>query len=132
MPAAGGLLRGDQGRKPPCRRRHDQDAGRRVRRRVELGRLHQGAALMRQAKVHRIATSSPDDVSGLASGIAGGTIAPEGIIAILGKTEGNGCVNDFTRAFAVQSLKAELGRHLPPDAVERIAYVMSGGTEGAL
>lgn len=87
---------------------------------------------MRQARVHRLATSSPDDVSGLASGIASGAIVPEGIIAILGKTEGNGCVNDFTRAFSVQSLKVELGRHLPPDAVQRIAYVMSGGTEGAL
>jgi len=87
---------------------------------------------MPQAKVHRLATSGPDDVSGLAAGIASGAIVPEGIVAILGKTEGNGCVNDFTRAFAVQSLKAELGRHLPASAVNRVAYVMSGGTEGAL
>jgi cyanuric acid amidohydrolase len=87
---------------------------------------------MPHAKVHRLATSSPDDVSGLAAGIANGTILPNGIVAILGKTEGNGCVNDFTRAFAVRSLKAELSRHLPQASVERIAYVMSGGTEGAL
>ena len=87
---------------------------------------------MPYAKVHRLATSSPDDVSGLAAGIADGTISPEGIVAILGKTEGNGCVNDFTRAFAVQSLKAELSRHLSPTAVDSVAYVMSGGTEGAL
>ncbi len=32
VPAAGGLLRGDQGREPSRRDRHDQDAGRRVRR----------------------------------------------------------------------------------------------------
>jgi cyanuric acid amidohydrolase len=71
-------------------------------------------------------------VSGLASGIANGQISPEGIVAILGKTEGNGCVNDFTRAFAVSALKAELALHLPDSAVNGIAYVMSGGTEGAL
>ncbi|TRL39231.1 ring-opening amidohydrolase [Rhizobium straminoryzae] len=89
-------------------------------------------ALMREAKVHRIATQGPDDVSGLAAAIASGAISPAGILAILGKTEGNGCVNDFTRAFSVQSLKIELARHLPTAAVEEIAYVMSGGTEGAL
>ncbi len=55
---------------------------------------------MREAKVHRIATTGPDDVSGIASAIASGAISPDGIIAILGKTEGNGCVNDFTRAFS--------------------------------
>ena len=61
-----------------------------------------------------------------------GAIDPPGIVAILGKTEGNGCVNDFTRAFAVTAIKAALGAHLPAPAVDRIVYVMSGGTEGAL
>ncbi|MDO1584917.1 ring-opening amidohydrolase [Rhizobium oryzicola] len=87
---------------------------------------------MPEAKVHRIATTGPDDVSGIASAIASGAISPDGIVAILGKTEGNGCVNDFTRAFSVHMLKAELSRHLPHTALDEIAYVMSGGTEGAL
>ena len=87
---------------------------------------------MRQAKVHRIATSGPDDVSGLLAAITAGSIDPQGIVAILGKTEGNGCVNDFTRAFAVSALKAGLSLHLDAKRVDRIAYVMSGGTEGAL
>ncbi|MGV8832237.1 MAG: ring-opening amidohydrolase [Devosia sp.] len=87
---------------------------------------------MRQARVHRLATSGPDDVSGLLAAIADGRIDPNGIVAILGKTEGNGCVNDFTRAFAVSALKATLADHLPPHQVNQIAYVMSGGTEGAL
>jgi cyanuric acid amidohydrolase len=86
----------------------------------------------RRAYVHRIAASAPDDVSGLRAGIEAGRIHPNGIIAILGKTEGNGCVNDFTRAFAVQSLGLELKRHLPGDEAEAICCVMSGGTEGAL
>ncbi|MBO0660984.1 ring-opening amidohydrolase [Jiella sp. MQZ9-1] len=87
---------------------------------------------MRQAQVHLIATRAPDDVSGLEAAIAAGQIEPAAIAAILGKTEGNGCVNDFTRAFAVSALKAALGRSLPDEAVAQIAMVMSGGTEGAL
>ena len=87
---------------------------------------------MRQARVHRIATAGPDDVSGLEQAIAAGRIDPAGIVAILGKTEGNGCVNDFTRAFAVSALTGCLAKHLPGEAVAGIAMVMSGGTEGAL
>ncbi len=86
----------------------------------------------RRAYVHRLPMRSPDDVSALEAAIARGSIDPHGIVAILGKTEGNGCVNDFTRAFAVRTLEAALGKHLPPEAVSLIAMVMSGGTEGAL
>lgn len=87
---------------------------------------------MREARVHRLPTRSPDDVSGLLAAIAAGRIDPKGIVAILGKTEGNGCVNDFTRAFAVSALRTALADYLEPAGVDRIAYVMSGGTEGAL
>ncbi|MGC2774458.1 MAG: ring-opening amidohydrolase, partial [Bradyrhizobium sp.] len=86
----------------------------------------------RRAHVHRLPMRSPDDVGALQAAIADGAIDPAGIVAILGKTEGNGCVNDFTRAFAVRSLEALLDKHLPAAAVRQIALVMSGGTEGAL
>jgi cyanuric acid amidohydrolase len=85
--------------------------------------------------VVRIATRGPGDVSGLESLIGQGRIDPTAIIAILGKTEGNGGVNDFTREYAVSALCAALAPHLdlPPHGVEqRIAFVMSGGTEGVL
>ncbi len=88
--------------------------------------------MKRRAYVHRIAACAPDDVSGLRIAIEAGRIDPGGIVAILGKTEGNGCVNDFTRAFAVQSIVLELKRHLPPADAEAVCCVMSGGTEGAL
>ncbi|HEX2526705.1 MAG TPA: ring-opening amidohydrolase [Geminicoccus sp.] len=87
---------------------------------------------MPQARVHRIPARAPDDMRGIARLIQDGVIDPTGILAILGKTEGNGCVNDFTRAFAVSALKAELSRHLTEASVNRIVYVMSGGTEGGL
>jgi hypothetical protein len=52
--------------------------------------------------VVRIATKGPGDVSGLLSFIESGKIDPGSILAILGKTEGNGGVNDFTREYAVR------------------------------
>jgi cyanuric acid amidohydrolase len=91
--------------------------------------------MTRQAFVHRIATGAPDDTSLLEAMIASGAIKPPGVVAILGKTEGNGCVNDFTRGYALSALSAALAPRLgiAPDAVgSRVAMVMSGGTEGGL
>ncbi|MBC9877266.1 ring-opening amidohydrolase [Bradyrhizobium sp. INPA01-394B] len=85
--------------------------------------------------VHKIATKGPGDVSGLMNLIGSGAIDPASILAILGKTEGNGGVNDFTREYAVAALCSALAPKLDlsAEAVEqRIAFVMSGGTEGVL
>ncbi len=84
------------------------------------------------ARVHRIIAEAPDDVRGLEAAIAAGTIDPAGILAIFGKTEGNGCVNDFTRGFATQSLTLALTRHIGEERARAVCYVMSGGTEGAM
>ena len=88
--------------------------------------------MTRRAFVHRISAKAPDDVSGVESGMKDGTIDADAVIAVFGKTEGNGCVNDFTRGFASRALKDLLRRHLPPDEAEAVCIVMSGGTEGAL
>ncbi|MEP3639933.1 MAG: ring-opening amidohydrolase [Paracoccaceae bacterium] len=82
---------------------------------------------MPRARIHRIPTSGPDDISGLRALIDAGELDPGKLIAIIGKTEGNGCVNDFTRAFAVSALTQALGE----DAAG-VSMVMSGGTEGGL
>jgi len=85
--------------------------------------------------VVQIPTKGPGDVSGLVSLIDAGKIDPASILAILGKTEGNGGVNDFTREYAVSTLSTALASYvdLPPHDVEqKIAFVMSGGTEGVL
>ncbi|EJN13099.1 ring-opening amidohydrolase [Bradyrhizobium sp. YR681] len=85
--------------------------------------------------VIRIATSGPGDVSGLMAMIVSGAIDPASILAILGKTEGNGGVNDFTREYAVAALCTALAPQLglsPEQVEQRIAFVMSGGTEGVL
>jgi len=85
--------------------------------------------------VIRIPTRGPGDVSGLMQIIDSGQIAASSILAVLGKTEGNGGVNDFTREYAVAALCEALSPHLdlaPRQVEERIAFVMSGGTEGVL
>ena len=85
--------------------------------------------------VFKVATRGPGDVSGLMSLIVTGAIDPASILAILGKTEGNGGVNDFTREYAVAALCTALAPKLdltPHEVEQRIAFVMSGGTEGVL
>ncbi|MGY0571566.1 cyanuric acid amidohydrolase [Bradyrhizobium sp. RDM12] len=85
--------------------------------------------------VFKVATKGPGDVSGLMSLIGSGAIDPASILAILGKTEGNGGVNDFTREYAVAALCGALAPKLdltPHEVEQRIAFVMSGGTEGVL
>lgn len=85
--------------------------------------------------VFKVATTGPGDVAGLMSLIVTGAIHPASILAILGKTEGNGGVNDFTREYAVAALCTALAPKLdlaPHEVEQRIAFVMSGGTEGVL
>ena len=84
------------------------------------------------AKVHRISAASPDDVSGIESAIADGRIDPNGVIAVFGKTEGNGLVNDYARGYAALALNLMFRRHLSADAASKICLVMSGGTEGGM
>ncbi len=77
----------------------------------------------------------PGDVTGLTKLLRAGTLAAGDIVAILGKTEGNGCVNDFTREYACRAFAHALAPALSCAAEEveaRIALVMSGGTEGVL
>ena len=86
-------------------------------------------------EVVQIPTKGPGDVAGLLGLIEAGKIDPASILAILGKTEGNGGVNDFTREYAVAALCTALAPHLglpPHDVEQKIAFVMSGGTEGVL
>src|SRR5713101_8336016 len=85
--------------------------------------------------VYRVSMRDPGDASGISALIDGGTLAADEILAIFGKTEGNGCVNDFTRGYALSAVSAMLAPRLgiAADAVpDRVAMVMSGGTEGGL
>jgi cyanuric acid amidohydrolase len=85
--------------------------------------------------VHKVPMNSPNDVSALERMIDAGTIDPRDIVALIGKTEGNGGANDFTRGFATLSFCLALSRRVGISAEEvakRVAFVWSGGTEGVL
>ena len=88
--------------------------------------------MTRVAAVHRLPMTGPSDTSAIEALIEDEALDAGDIVAVLGKTEGNGCVNDFTRGFATQSLRAALSRHLAPSETAAIPMVMSGGTEGGL
>src|SRR4249919_3395919 len=85
--------------------------------------------------VWKVAMGSPNDISELEKLIDGGRVDPASIVALIGKTEGNGGANDFTRGFATLSYQMLLARHLkttPEEIGKRMAFVWSGGTEGVL
>src|SRR5215469_3427769 len=91
--------------------------------------------MARRARVLRLPTAGPQDTAPLAAAIAAGEVDAASIVAIVGKTEGNGCVNDFTRGYATLALKLLLAERLKcaiSEIDERVAIVMSGGTEGGL
>src|SRR5271168_5162327 len=88
-----------------------------------------------ECTVHRVPMRHPGDLSAILRLIDQGELTAETIVAILGKTEGNGCVNDFTRGYAVTVLQALLADRLgcsPAEAGNRVSLIMSGGTEGGI
>ena len=93
------------------------------------------APLRQQVGVWRVPCSGPADLSAVQALVDAGELVPAEIVAVMGKTEGNGCVNDHTREFASMAWSHFLAGPLAcrPDQVgERVALVMSGGTEGVL
>lgn len=88
--------------------------------------------MARIARVDRIPMADPSDTHAIQTLIDQRQILPTDIVAILGKTEGNGCVNDFTRGYAVQALRTMLAPLLAPEQIDAMPMVMSGGTEGGL
>lgn len=79
----------------------------------------------------RFPVSDPGDVSGLVAMLQA---RPDcDVIAVMGKTEGNGCVNDFSRMLASRAYGDVLRTGAPKgtDALPAV-LIMSGGTEGVL
>jgi len=85
-------------------------------------------------EVRKVVLESVSDASGLAALIDDGVFDADGVIAVVGKTEGNGGVNDFTRILADQAFRKVLmdKGNRPYDEVKEIPMVWSGGTDGIL
>jgi barbiturase len=73
------------------------------------------------------------DASELARLIDDGVMAADRVIAIIGKTEGNGGVNDYTRIIADRAFREVLvEKGAPADQVRQVPIVWSGGTDGVI
>lgn len=89
----------------------------------------------RTLRVDRLAMAHPGDLSALAALIEAGTVRADEVVAVIGKTEGNGGVNDFTRGYFTQSLMHLLSTHTgraPAELLRSVPCILSGGTEGVL
>ncbi|MFI6322355.1 ring-opening amidohydrolase [Nonomuraea sp. NPDC050556] len=81
--------------------------------------------------VRKVAIESVTDASGLERLITDGEIEAHRVLAVIGKTEGNGGVNDYTRILADRAFREVLARHGHP-APDSVPLVWSGGTDGVL
>ena len=84
--------------------------------------------------VAKIEIKSVSDASGLEALIASGRMAADSVVAVIGKTEGNGGVNDFTRILSDHAFRGVLLAHGTRSEAEvgEIPMVWSGGCDGVL
>ncbi|MFI6521665.1 ring-opening amidohydrolase [Spirillospora sp. NPDC050679] len=85
-------------------------------------------------EVRKIPIEGVADASGLARLIDDGVLEADRVLAVVGKTEGNGGVNDHTRLLADRAFREVLlaKGSRAEDEVRRVPLVWSGGTDGVL
>jgi ring-opening amidohydrolase-like protein len=84
-------------------------------------------------EVRKVPIHSVADASELGKLIDDGVMAADRVIAIIGKTEGNGGVNDYTRIISDRAFREVLiEKGAPADQVKQIPIVWSGGTDGVI
>lgn len=85
-------------------------------------------------EVAKIEIKSVQDASGLAECISKGQFSADQVIGVIGKTEGNGGVNDYTRILADQAFRRVLMKHGKRSEAEvaKIPMVWSGGCDGVI
>ena len=85
-------------------------------------------------EVAKIELKTVKDASGLEACIAKGQFSADEVIAVIGKTEGNGGVNDFTRILADEAFRRVLLEQGKRSEVQiaKIPMVWSGGCDGVL
>lgn len=85
-------------------------------------------------EVAKVELKTVQDASGLEARIRAGQFTADQVVAVVGKTEGNGGVNDFTRLLADQAFRRVLLKHGTRGEAEvaRIPMVWSGGCDGVI
>lgn len=84
--------------------------------------------------VLKVEIKSVQDASGLEDAINKGRMKADEVVAVIGKTEGNGGVNDFTRILSDQAFRNVLRRTGTRSEAEikAIPMVWSGGCDGVI
>src|SRR5882724_11182549 len=82
-------------------------------------------------EVAKVELKTVQDASGLAGLIAAGKFGADEVIAVIGKTEGNGGVNDFTRILADQACRRVLLKNgtCSEAATHNVPINCSGGSD---
>jgi barbiturase len=85
-------------------------------------------------EVRKVPLHNVSDASELAKLIDDGVLEADRVIAVIGKTEGNGGVNDYTRILADRAFRDVLRAKGTRTAqqVKQIPIVWSGGTDGVI
>ena len=85
-------------------------------------------------EVRKVPILSVSDASGLADLIDEGVLEADRVIAVIGKTEGNGGVNDYTRIIADRAFREVLVAKgsRTAEEVKQVPIVWSGGTDGVI
>ena len=85
-------------------------------------------------EVRKVPILNVSDASGLADLIDSGVLEADRVIAVIGKTEGNGGVNDYTRIIADRAFREVLVEKGSRSAeeVKQVPIVWSGGTDGVI
>lgn len=85
-------------------------------------------------EVRKVPLHSVSDASELDKLISNGIIEADRVIAVIGKTEGNGGVNDYTRIIADRAFREVITARGTRSAydVGQIPIVWSGGTDGVI
>ena len=85
-------------------------------------------------EVRKVPLHNVSDASELAKLIDDGVMEADRVIAVIGKTEGNGGVNDYTRIIADRAFREVLVAKgtRSMDEVKQIPIVWSGGTDGVI
>src|SRR5882724_5692785 len=85
-------------------------------------------------EVAKVILKHVQDASGLEERILAGQFGADEVVAVIGKTEGNGGVNDFTRILADNAFRATLAKHgkRSAEAIRGVPMVWSGGCDGVI
>jgi cyanuric acid amidohydrolase len=85
-------------------------------------------------EVAKVVIKSVADATGLEECIQKGQFTADEVVAVIGKTEGNGGVNDFTRILADRAFREMLVKHGKRSAAEvaEVPLVWSGGCDGVI